>query len=357
MRGKRAVLRVGVLGAGMIGDVHVDRIRKDGRAEVTWIAARTEKTLRRKQRAHSIPNATLDYREVLADATVGAVVIAGPPHTHLEMTLAALEAGKHILLEKPMVVSRAQMEQVLSAARCHPEQVVLECSCRHARLQPKFRLVKDIIESGEIGDVYHVAHAHLTRSTFLEYNPRGTWSLRRSEAGGGPFFDWGVYDLSFHLGVLGDRPRLQRVEAFMRSGLKVASSRSGTSAIEEHGVAHLHFDGGLTYDYERGAGVHMERPNETRIYGTRGGLRFGFCSWDAPIIEVFSTAQGRAKHTVRKVSMLGHGDDNLQLTRHFLDCVLNGARPLMTVDRAAKHLEILLKIYEAAGVGTAAYVP
>jgi predicted dehydrogenase len=354
MRGKRAALNVGVLGAGMIGDVHVDRIRKDGRAEVTWIAARTEKTLRRKRRSLSIPNATLDYHEVLADPTVGAVVIAGPPHTHLEMTLAALDARKHILIEKPMVVSRAQMAQVLRAVHRHPDQVVLECSCRHARLQPKFRMVKDVIESGVIGEVYHVAHAHLTRSTFLEYNPRGTWSLQRSEAGGGPFFDWGVYDLSFHLGVLADRPQLQRVEAFMRSGLKVPSSRSSPSEIEEHGVAHLHFDGGLSYDYERGAGVHMERPNETRIYGTRGGLRFGFCSWDAPIIEVFSVAQGRARHAIRRVSMRGHGDDNLQLTRHFLDCVLNGARPLMSVDRAAKHLDILLKIYEAAGVGTAA---
>jgi predicted dehydrogenase len=349
---KRADLKIGILGAGMIGDVHVDRIRKDGRGTVTWLAARTEKTLRAKLRALAVPRGTLDYREVLADPDVDAVVVAAPPHTHLEMTLAALDAHKHVLLEKPMVVNRAQMARLVRAVERRPDLVVLECSCRHARLQPKFRAVRDIIAAGTLGDVYHVAHTHLTRSTFIEYNPRGTWALRRDEAGGGPYFDWGVYDLSFHLGVLGDRPSLEHVDAVMKTGLKPTPRGNPAPEIEEHGIAHLRFDGGMTYDYERGAGVHMEHPNETRICGTRGGLRFGFCTWDSPVIEVFSNVNGRQRRSVRKVSLRGHGDDNLQLTQHVLDCVLDGATPLMPVQRAAKHLDILLRIYEAAGMAS-----
>jgi len=65
-----------------------------------------------------------------------------------------------------------------------------------------------MVESGELGQVYHVRHRHLMRSTFIEYNPRGSWAHSRKQAGGGPLFDWGSYDLSFHLGVLGDAPEL-----------------------------------------------------------------------------------------------------------------------------------------------------
>jgi predicted dehydrogenase len=342
-------LGVAVIGAGMIGDVHIDRIRRDGRGEVRWLVARTDETVTVKLARHAVPCGTTDYRDVLDDDGVDAVVIASPPHTHLAILVDALDAGKHVLLEKPMVTTRGQLRRLLASVRRHPRRVVLECSCRHARLQPKYRFVKHIVESGEIGKVYHIHHNHLMRSTFIDYNPRGEWALRKELAGGGPFFDWGVYDLSFHLGILGDRPRLEKVRAFTRRGLKVRAERALRSDVEEHGAAYLEMSGGLTYYYERGAGVHLEAANETRLYGTKGGLRFGFCSWDPPEVEVFTTdAGGRGRREIRAVDMAGRTDDNLELTRHFLDCILGRARPMMPVALAAKHLDILFRIFEAA---------
>jgi predicted dehydrogenase len=182
--------------------------------------------------------------------------------------------------------------------------------------------------------------------------PQGAWAQSKKQAGGGPLFDWGVYDLSFHLGVLGDRPEIARVRSFTRGGLKVFADRRFFSDVEEHAAAFLEFKGGLTYSYERGAGVHMEAPNETRIYGTRGALRFAYCSWEAPAIEVYAVdARGRERKALRRVHMTRHTDDNLELTRHFLDCVLAGAEPAMPVTLAAKHLDILLRILEAGAHG------
>jgi predicted dehydrogenase len=336
-------LNVAVIGAGMIGDVHVDCIRKDGRGEVSWLVARSDKTVTEKLAKHGVARGSTDYRDALDDDDVEVVVIASPPDTHLAILEDALAAGKHVLLEKPMVAMRPQLRRLLSVVRKHPRQVVLECSCRHARLQPKFRFVKSIIDSGEIGKVYHIHHNHLVRTTFLDWNPKGAWALHKAQAGGGPFFDWGVYDLSFHLGLLGDRPEIAKVHAFTRRGLK--SIAQGSTDVEQHGAAYLEFRGGLTYYYERGAGVHLAAANETRIAGTRGGLRLAFCSWDSPEIEVFTVgSDGREQREVRAVDMSVHTDDNLELSKHFLDCVLDRAKPMMPVTLAAKHLDILLRI-------------
>ncbi len=336
-------INVAIIGAGMIGDVHIERLRQDDRAEVRWLVARTDRTVTEKLAKHAVPCGTTDYRDVLEDDDVDAVVIASPPDTHLEMLADSLAAGKHVLLEKPMVATRAELRRIVALVKKHPRQVVLECSCRHTRLQPQFAFVKAIIASGEIGRVYHIHHTHLQRRTFIEWNPKGAWAMRKATAGGGPFIDWGVYDLSFHLGLLDDKPQLARVRSFTRRGLK--STGELRSDIEQHGAAFMELTGGLTYYYERGAGVHMETANETRIAGTKGGLRFNFCSWDSPEVEVFTVdAEGHERREVRTVDMTGHADDHAALTKHFLDCILERARPQMTVALAAKHMDILFRI-------------
>jgi predicted dehydrogenase len=338
-------LNIGLIGAGMIGDVHIENIRKDGRAEVTWIAARTQETLQAKMKKHQIDQGTLDYRELLNDRSLDAVIIASPPHTHLAMLKDALAAGKHVLLEKPMVPNRQELEQLIAEVEKHPNLLVLECSCRHARLQPKFRFIKQMIDAGKLGEVYHIHHNHLMRGTFIEYNPAGYWAHQKKLSGGGPFIDWGVYDLSFHLGLLGDRPQIKSIRSFTRNGLKHFPDPNFQSDVEEHGAAFLEFDTGLTYYYERGSGVHAEVPNETRIYGTKGSLRFGFCSWDPPEVDFF-TVDRHGNETTEKlmVDMSHHTDDNFELTRHFLDCLIDGVVPEMTVQLAAKHLDILFQI-------------
>lgn len=338
-------INIGLIGAGMIGDVHIENIRKDGRADVTWIAARTEHTLQAKMNKHQIEHGTLDYRQMLDDRSLKAVVIATPPHTHLAMLKDALAAGKHVLLEKPMVPNRQELAELLAAVEKHPNLLVLECSCRHARLQPKFRFIKQLIDDGKLGQVYYIHHNHLMRGTFIEYNPAGAWAHQKKLAGGGPFIDWGVYDLSFHLGVLGDRPEIRSVKSFTRNGLKHFPDPNFQSDIEEHGAAFLEFDTGLTFCYERGSGVHAEVPNETRIHGTKGSLRFGYCSWDSPVLDFFTFGQhGKPATQKLLVDMRHHSDDNFELTKHFFDCLIEGAEPKMTVQLAAKHLEILFQI-------------
>lgn len=338
---------LGIIGAGMYGKMLMKQFQKDERANITWVNSASEATTRSAAEEFGVEKWTLDYKEILSDPAVDAVIIATPPYLHAEQFEAALQAGKHVLLEKPIAESRASLARIVAAAASAPGQIVLEASCRHTRLTRKFQFIKKMIDEGKLGEIYHIHHNSLGRTTFIEYNPNGAWAMNRKLSAGGPFADLGVYDLSFHLGLLDDEPQLKSVRSFTRNDLRDMSKFVEFSDIEQHGAAWMEFDTGLTYYYERGSGVHAETPNETRLYGTKGGLRFHFFAWDSNEVEFFYTENDEPRKETFTIDMSDAPDDTLGITTHFLDCLEGKAEPLMTVQRAAKHMEILFKILEA----------
>src|SRR6266498_111097 len=330
---------LGIIGAGMYGKVLMQRFQQDERANIVWVNSASEATTKSAAEEFGVEKWTLDYRELLADPTVDAVVIATPPYLHAEQLSASLAAGKHVLLEKPLAESLESVRKIVSAVEKTAGKIVLDASCRHTRLTRKFQFIKSIVDTGKLGVIYHIHHNHLSRSTFVEWNPNGAWAMNKKLAGGGPFIDWGVYDLSFHLGLLNDVPQLKSLRSFSRNDLRDMSKLVTFSDIEQHGAAWLEFDTGLTYYYERGAGVHAETPNETRIYGTKGGLRFQFPNWDSNEVEFSYVENGEPRKETLSMDMTDSPDDHLALTTHFLDCLDGTAEPLMPVQRAAKHME------------------
>jgi predicted dehydrogenase len=339
------IWNIGLVGAGMWGTVHLESLAQEQRARVTWVCSRSESSVAPAQTRFGIPNGSTDYREMLADPALEAVIISTPPYLHASQLAAALQAGKHVLLEKPMATTRHGVEQILHAVDQHPDRLVLEASCRNSRLQPKFRFVKEMIDSGKLGRVYHIHHMHLLRTTFVEYNRRGEWGVNKELAGGGPFIDWGVYDLSFHLGLLDDRPALKDLRSFTINGLHDVSSLAQVADVEQHGAAFMEFEPDLTYYYERGSGVHLETDCVSQIYGTRGGLRLHFPSWESNTVEFFSGIENPQTEQL-EVDMSDHPGDNPALIAHFLDCLEGRAQPVMPVSLAARYLEILFQILD-----------
>jgi len=352
--GQQDQLRLGLIGLGMIAERHIENFQELERSVVTWVADINEVVLARVANQYKIKNSTTHYQELLADPAVDAVVICTPPSTHCQIFLDTVQAQKHILLEKPMATDRQDMKKMLQAAAAHPELLICDCSCRHSRLQPKFKFVKEIIDSGELGEIYFIHHNFVRQQSRggIEYHPQAKWFLNKSIAGGGPLLDWGVYDLSFHLGLLSDKPVLTHVRSLAVNHLDQIDHQAPVFDVEEHGVSFLEFDTGLRYYWERASNAHNEAPSETRIYGTKGGLKFSFLSWDSELVELFYVEdEGRGKATRRelRVDMSDHKGDVAALDQHFIEVVLDGVEPAMPLPLAAKHLDIIFQIYEAAG--------
>lgn len=344
-------LTFGIIGAGMIAEKHIEGLQKTGKAFIKWVARQQGKALEEFQLRFNIPHGTTNYYEILADPEVDAVVITSPPAIHYEMFKACVAAGKHILLEKPAAIEREQLAEMVRLAEAHPELIISDCSARHARLTPKFKKVKELIDSGKLGDIYFIHHNAVARQSRpgIEYHPSAKWFLNKALAGGGVLFDWGVYDLSFHLGLLSDVPAVEEARLlFMKNGLDRKDPGTNVCDVEEHFAAQLQLSGGIRYYWEHGSHANVEVPNETRIYGTKGGIKLALCSWESPVIEFFDVedeGHGKARSEKIEVDMSGR-DDNDALSAHFVNVLLGKEALQMPLSLAAKHLEVIYRLYE-----------
>jgi predicted dehydrogenase len=347
-----APLQIGIIGGGMIAQAHMQNFVDDPRTELRWLAEVNPVARKASKKKFGIPHAAKSYRRMLQDPGLDAVVVCTPPFTHLRMGLDVIKAGKHLLMEKPLTAELKDAKKLLAAAQAHPELKISGCSARHARLNPKFAFIKEFIDSGKLGDVYYVHHRAIGRQGRggIEYNPPAKWFLNRALAGGGPLYDWGVYDLSFHLGVLSE-PALEKVDSFCVSHLDNVDPGTDVYTVEEHGVGFMTFAGGIKYYWERANNAHAEAPNRTTIYGTKGGLSFSFCTWDSAEVDYFfvdDDGKGKAQKETLTVDMSAHPGDMPALGKAYIDYLCGEGPVPMPLDLEVKNLEIMHKVYKAA---------
>ena len=141
----------------------------------------------------------LDWKKLLLDEEIDAVYIATPVHLHAEQTIAAAEAGKHVLCEKPMAMNVSECDQMIAA--CRRNRVKLGVAY-YRHFYPVVERIKTIIKSGEIG-----TPVLLEINAFEQFNPETghprSWLLQKNLSGGGPMFDFGCHRIEVFMNICG----------------------------------------------------------------------------------------------------------------------------------------------------------
>ncbi|BEL04079.1 Gfo/Idh/MocA family oxidoreductase [Actinoplanes sichuanensis] len=204
-------MRIGVLGAArIVKNALLDPARTIDGVEVEAIAARDPDRARRYADRHGIRFVHRSYRELLADPVLDAVYIPLPAARHAEWTVAAIEAGKHVLCEKPFTSNTAAAEEVAEAAAASDCVVMEAYHSHHHPLQARLR---DILASGELGPIV------TARATFCVPIPPGRdirWNLA---LGGGGLLDVGYYPVRQLRALFGDAPEVTAARAWQRGGI------------------------------------------------------------------------------------------------------------------------------------------
>ena len=198
-----------------------------------------------------------DWRDLLADEEIDGVYIATPVHLHAGQTIAAAEAGKHVLCEKPMAMNTAECDRMIAA--CRASGVTLGVAY-YRHFYPVIARIKQILVSGEIG---RPVLAQI--NVFEHFNPAPGeprhWFVKAAEAGGGPMFDFGCHRLEVLLNLFGSVQRVSGTTA------KVVFDRE----VEDVATASLQFDNGpvATLVVTHAA---MEPRDTLEIFGTEGSI-------------------------------------------------------------------------------------
>ena len=165
-------IKTAIFGTGFMGRVHTEGLRRLGNVEVAGIAARTASQARALADELSIERASGDYREFLADPAIDAVHICTPNSLHFPMATAALEAGKHVLCEKPLATSVAEARQMIRLAK---ERNLANCTFHNLRYYPQVQNMRRIREAGELGDIRVVQGTY--SQDWLLYNTDWNWRI------------------------------------------------------------------------------------------------------------------------------------------------------------------------------------
>ena len=342
-------LNFGIIGGGMIGVSHMKNIRLNGQ-KIAWLAEVNPALGGKVGKEFGIPNVTTDYHIMLKDKNLDAVVVGVPPFLHSPIGIDVLKAGKHLLMEKPLAHTIAAAEALVKEARKHPRLAISGCSTRYCTRNPKWQAIKKIVDSGKLGRIYHINQVSVGRQgrPGIEYNPGAKWFLQKNKAGGGPLYDWGVYDLMTLLTLVGN-PALKDAKANCVNGLDQHFPK-GKGFVEEHGAAFLTFETGLTYYWERAFNMHGEVGDQVRMYGTKGGLIFAYPGWCAPEVKYFYVdKRGKAVQKIIPVPAAKDWSSEPSLMKAFINAV-NQKGPVPTrLQDELRNLKILHAVYKAAG--------
>ncbi|WP_314584931.1 Gfo/Idh/MocA family oxidoreductase [Paenibacillus terrigena] len=201
-------LRFGVIGcAGIAVGSVIPGIKQSTTSIVTAIASRDLGKAQETAEKMEIPTAYGSYEELLADSSLDAVYIPLPNHLHMEWSIRAMEAGKHVLCEKPMALNAGEAARMLEVSRSTGKHLAEAFMYRN---HPRYDRIKEIIASGEIGEVRGI-HGTFTFNNHADKN-----NVRyRRDWGGGSIYDVGCYPISAARLILGSEPEAATVHALI----------------------------------------------------------------------------------------------------------------------------------------------
>lgn len=204
-------LRIGLVGTGAIAQiVHLPLLKELPGADVAALCDVHDNKARALADRLDVPHVFQRYEDLLDSDTVDAIVICTPNNAHQEQAIAALEAGKHVLVERPLALDAAGASAVVSAAEKADRTLMV---AYNNRFRPDTRGVKSFVTSGELGEIFTIHGTWFNRKVRPK---RKTWRHSR-EAGGGAFMDLGVQVLDLCLWML-DYPSATRVCAHLNQG-------------------------------------------------------------------------------------------------------------------------------------------
>ena len=320
------VLKVGLLGCGDIAWYHMKQIQAHEDAVLEAVYNRGRERLERLGSAAGLKEEGLfsDVGRMLDEADLDAVVNCLPNSLHSSVSVAALDAGLHVLCEKPMATSYSEAELMVDASRRNNRKLLIGLT---RRFRGESMAAKQLVLDGVLGDVYYSKAGWMRRNGIPGW---GSWFTRSELAGAGPVYDIGVHalDLTCWLGGNFDVDQVL-ASSYAKFGPKRKGfgdwgtvNESGYYDVEDLASALLKMRDGSTVAFEVSWAAHVASSEfNVMVLGDEAGL-------DMNEMMLHSTDGSEADTPIR----FEKTDPYEEEMRHFIDCILNDSEPLTKPD-------------------------
>lgn len=344
-------IKVGIIGVGSISNEHIKAYQKNKNVELYAFCDINEEQLNMMGDKYGVERRFTNMEDMLALNEIDAVSVCTWNSAHAPCTIAALNAGKHVLCEKPMATSKEEAEKMKEAADKNGKILMIGFVRRFGN---DCAILKDFISTDYFGEIYYTKATYLRRKG----NPGG-WFGNKELSGGGPLIDLGVhvidlvryllgkpkpisvYGATFH--KLGNRSHIKDSSGYSSAG----KSENDICNVEDLATGMIRFDNGAVLQVEASFSLNIKQDKgEIELFGEKAGAKLN------PELEIYAEENGYMTN-VTLTTPTALSFDNLFANEidHFVSCVVDGNKCISTAQDGIEIMAILDALYESAKTG------
>jgi predicted dehydrogenase len=329
------IVKVGVIGCGSIAkNRHFPEYESHQETEIIAVCDIVPDRANAAAQRYGA-QAYTDYIELLKNEEIEAISVCTPNYLHARITVAALEAGKHVLCEKPMATSLADAEKMNEAAAKSGKILMIG---HNQRFVPSHQKAKQLIESGEVGKVYsfRTAFGHSGPETW-SVDGLESWFFKKDQAVIGAMGDLGVHKADLLRYILG--------EEFVEVGAFVETTAKKNTDVDDSAACILRTENGIIGTLTA-SWSYAKEDNATVIYAEKAVLRLE----DDPKYSLIIHHDNGKTETIQLGSIQtndSEGQHDSEVISHFVKCVVDNEEPLVTGVEGLKSLKVILGAMES----------
>lgn len=344
-------LKIGIIGTGSISESHIAAYLKNNNVELYAFCDLNEKRLKYMAEKYNVQRTYTDMNEMLSLKEIDAVSVCTWNSAHAACTIAALNAGKHVLCEKPMSISEEDAKTMKEAAERNNKLLMIGFVRRYGN---DCKILKEFIDTDYLGEIYYAKATYLRRKG----NPGG-WFGDKSRSGGGPLIDLGVHVIDLVRYLVGNPKPISVYGATFHKladrknikGKKFYQSSSATDHdicdVEDLATAMIRFDNGALLSIEASFSLNIKNDEgKIELFGTKGGAKLN------PELEIYSELHDYLSNiTLDAETALSFDGLFENEINHYVSCLTEGATCISPAEDGIDIMRILDAIYESARTG------
>ena len=341
-------LKVAVIGVGGIARSHMPGWEASPLAEVVAGSDIAQAPLQAWGEKYGVSKLSTDSAELINDPDIDIIDVCTPNNYHAPLSIAALNAGKHVICEKPLAATPQEINEMIAARDASGKLLM---TAQHFRFRGSAKAIKAEIDAGALGDIYHARSWMLRRAAA----PTRPGFIMKKHSSGGPCIDIGVHILDLTLWLMGN-PKPVAVTGVARAEL---AHQEGAFSIwggpippefdvEDFASAFVRFDNGATLVLEVSWLLHHDTMGEDMqmwLYGTKGG-----CHW--PKCEIYSSNYETQQLYNRTLKLVRDAlEPHAQECVEFAQAVVDGAPSPVPAEQSLQVMTILDGVYRSQAAG------